>query len=364
MTLRYGLIGAGMMGQEHIRNVALLDDVVVSAVADPDEEMRGESRRLAGPDCAAFTDHHAMLNACDIDALLIAAPNHTHHDILLDVLQTGLPVLCEKPLGISAQECREIETAAESSGSKVWVAMEYRYMPPIQRLLAKVQTGTVGVPRMVSIREHRFPFLDKVGHWNRFSANTGGTLVEKCCHFFDLMRLILQSDPVRVYASGAMDVNHQDERHAGKQPDILDNAYVIVDFSSGARAMLDLCMFAEGSYWQEVISVTGEKARVDACIPGPARFSADGDERLSQIVLSPRDTKVEHRETIEVDESILRAGDHHGSTFYQHQGFQQMILNDGEPEVSLSDGRWAVEVGAAAEESCRSGQAVNLPAAS
>lgn len=362
MTLRYGLIGAGMMGQEHIRNVALLDDAVVYAVADPDEGMRGVSQRLAGPDCAAFTDHQAMLNACDLDALLIAAPNHTHHGIMLDVLQTGLPILCEKPLGISSDECRQIELAAKASGSKVWVAMEYRYMPPIQRLLAEVQSGTVGVPRMVSIREHRFPFLDKVGDWNRFNTNTGGTLVEKCCHFFDLMRLILQSDPVRVYASGAMDVNHLEERYAGKQPDILDNAYVIVDFRSGARAMLDLCMFAEGSYWQEVVSVTGEKARADACIPGPARFSPDGKERLSEFVLSRRDTKIEHRETIEVDENILHAGDHHGSTFYQHQGFRQMILTDGEPGVSLSDGRWAVEVGAAAEESCQTGQAVDLTA--
>jgi myo-inositol 2-dehydrogenase / D-chiro-inositol 1-dehydrogenase len=55
---------------------------------------------------------------------------------------------------------------------------------------------------MLTIREHRFPFLEKVGDWNRFNRNTGGTLVEKCCHFFDLMRLILRDDPVRVMASG------------------------------------------------------------------------------------------------------------------------------------------------------------------
>ena len=65
--------------------------------------------------------------------------------------------------------------------------------------------------QMLSIREHRFPFLPKVGDWNRFSANTGGTMVEKCCHFFDLMRLIVGSEAVRVYCSGAMDVNHLDE---------------------------------------------------------------------------------------------------------------------------------------------------------
>ena len=54
---------------------------------------------------------------------------------------------------------------------------------------------------MLSIREHRFPFLAKVGHWNRFSELTGGTLVEKCCHHFDLMRLIMRSVWLQV-ASG------------------------------------------------------------------------------------------------------------------------------------------------------------------
>lgn len=52
--------------------------------------------------------------------------------------------------------------------------------------------------------------------WNRFNSNTGGTLVEKCCHFFDLMRLFVGANPVRVMASGAIDVNHKDEVYDGK----------------------------------------------------------------------------------------------------------------------------------------------------
>lgn len=83
---------------------------------------------------------------------------------------------------------------------------------------------------MLTIKEHRFPFLVKVENWNRFNEFTGGTLVEKCCHFFDLMRLIIQSDPIRVMASGNQDVNHKNEIINGKTPDILDNAFVIIDF--------------------------------------------------------------------------------------------------------------------------------------
>lgn len=360
MTLRYGLIGSGMMGQEHIRNLNLLEGCAVTAVADPDEGMRNQSAATAGG-ALAFADYKEMLSAGVCDALLIGAPNDTHHGILMDVLDTSLPILCEKPLCTTSQHCREVLAKAEGRAAPVWVAMEYRYMPPVQRLLTELAKGTVGTPRMMAIREHRFPFLEKVGGWNRFSERTGGTLTEKCCHFWDLMRLALQSDPVRVYASAGVDVNHQDERYEGRTPDILDNAFVTVDFASGARAMLDLCMFAEGSYWQELISVTGEKARVDAKVPGPARFSSGGRERASEIEISHRASKGVIREEVAVDEAILQAGDHHGSTYFQHMRFRDLVLaGTGAPEVSLKDGLWSVIVGEAAEESARSGQVVEV----
>lgn len=359
--VRYGFIGAGMMGQEHLRNLALLDGVEVTGLADPDESMRTKALRTQGGTARTFADYRELIAADICDAYLICSPNDTHHAALLDVLPANKPVLCEKPMCTTVEHCRGIVGAQAKRTAPLWVAMEYRYMPPVQRLRAEIEAGTAGRPVMMAIREHRFPFLEKIGDWNRFSRRTGGTLVEKCCHFWDLMRLVLQSDPVRVYASGAMDVNHVDERYDGARPDIIDNAFVVVDFDNGARGMLDLCMFAEGSYWQEVISVTGPRARIDACVPGPARFSPDGKERLSRIVISDRATKTEHAEDIHVDEAVLGAGDHHGSTFYQHQRFLELVRSGrGMPEVSAGDGLWSVVVGAAAEESARTGQAIDV----
>jgi hypothetical protein len=64
---------------------------------------------------------------------------------------------------------------------------------------------------------------------------------------------------------------------------------------------------------------------------------------------------------VEVDENILRAGDHHGSSFFQHQKFRDLIRADhGQPEVTLQDGLWSVRVGEAAELSARTGQSVFL----
>ena len=357
MTIRYGLIGAGMMGQEHIRNVALLEDAAVTAVADTDDAMRAAAADLAG--ARAHSDHRALLDAEDCDAFILAAPNDLHLPLMRDLIDAGKPILCEKPLATSAADCAEMMRLAEGR-APVWVAMEYRYMPPIARLIAELRKGTAGDPRMVGIREHRFPFLHKVGDWNRFNARTGGTLVEKCCHFFDLMRLLLGRDPVRVYATGGADVNHREERYHGRVPDILDNAFVCVDFEGGTRAMLDLCMFAEGAEWQEEVSVAGDVARLEARVPGPARFSPEGRERHSEFVIETRAEKRPRREIVEVDERILRAGDHHGSTFYQHERFRAMVRDGGAPEVGLADGYWSVRVGEAAEESVRSGSAVDL----
>jgi predicted dehydrogenase len=230
--------------------------------------------------------------------------------------------------------------------------MEYRYMPPAAAFIEQIHGGRVGRLQMLSIREHRFPFLVKVGDWNRFSANTGGTMVEKCCHFFDLMRLITGSEAVRVYCSGAMDVNHLDELYDGRTPDIIDNSYTTVDFANGMRAMLDLSMFADGAENQEEITAVGSSARLDCLIP-------TGD-----LVFSPRtgfmQPKQVERMHVEVEAHALAAGQHHGATFYQHQKFYTSLVGNGPVDVTALDGMIAVAIGTAAEISAREHRVVAM----
>jgi len=106
-----------------------------------------------------------------------------------------------------------VEKAAKSRTGLVWVGLEYRYMPPVARLIEEVtQRQSIGKLHMIKATEHRFPFLHKVDNWNRFTKNSGDTLVEKCCHFFDLFNVINSgAQPLRIIASGAQSVNHLDE---------------------------------------------------------------------------------------------------------------------------------------------------------
>ncbi|RIK07020.1 MAG: oxidoreductase [Acidobacteria bacterium] len=346
--MRYGIVGTGMMGCEHIMNIALLEDAEVVAYSDPSDVTRAWGENFSKGKAEAFDNHSEMLDAVELDAIVVASPNHTHKAILDDLLGRDLHILCEKPLCTNADDAFEIATRAAGHPGIFWVAMEYRYMLAIDALITQLREGAVGDLKMVAIREHRYPFLPKVGDWNRFAENTGGTLVEKCCHFFDLMNCFVGADPVRVYASGAQDVNHLDEVYGGRTPDIIDNAFAIVDYANGVRAMLDLCMFAEHSPNEVEIALTGSEGKLEAHMPA------------SRLISTRRDRPGNRVEDFELAPELQSAGAHLGSTYYEHVAFANAIRHETPPEVSAWDGAVAVAIGAAAEESARTRDPVEI----
>ena len=359
--LKYGLIGCGMMGREHLRNIALLDDCGVTTIFEPDAAMRKAASEIT-PNAKFVDSIDAVINSSAVDALVITSPNHLHLQQIEQIAAAGAkPLLVEKPLYTSPDDAKRVQHLQDTYAAPIWVAMEYRYMPAITDFLQTVETATGGI-KMLTIREHRFPFLEKVGNWNRFNHNSGGTLVEKCCHFFDLMRLVMGSEVVRVMASAGQSVNHLTESYEGRVPDIWDNGYVILDFENGTRAMLELCMFAEGSRYQEKISAIGPAGMIEANVPGPGRFWRDaaGPPPVAELTISPRATQIPVTSPVTVDPFLLAAGDHNGATFYQHQKFAAVARGNGAPEVTLADGAKAVAIGLAAQESAATGCAVAL----
>ena len=350
-VLRYGVIGVGMMGCEHIRNLQAINGCAVVAFADTHETSRTNAKHLVA-EATSYVDYREMLADEQLDVVVIATPNQTHSAIFDDVIKSGVHVLVEKPLGINIAECQKMiasETQHQRPGRVVWVGLEYRYMAPTSRLIEEVESGACGAVKMIAIREHRFPFLKKIDNWNRFSKNTGGTLVEKCCHFFDVMSLIAHSQPVSVYASGGQDVNHLDEIYDGLRSDILDNAYVVVNFANGVRGTLDLSMFAEGSQNEQEICVVGDKAKIEAMMPdsvvriGTRKGGRDG---VVEIQVTQPDGVV--------------PGFHGGASFLEHCAMQDAIRKGQKAAVSLKDGLISVAVGQAAHISIAEKRIVDL----
>ncbi|KAH9301209.1 hypothetical protein KI387_012792, partial [Taxus chinensis] len=354
---RYGIIGVGMMGREHMLNLAQLDGAAVVCIADPHLPSQQAAIEIASANhrpLKVFSSHHELLESGLCDIVVVSTPNMTHYEILMDILSHPKPhhILVEKPLCTKVEHCKKVIAAAmERSDILVQVGLEYRYMPPVAKLITEVQSGVLGRVWMVAIREHRFPFLVKVHNWNRFNVNTGGTLVEKCCHFFDLMNLIIGANPVRVMASGSHDVNHKDEEYDGKVPDILDNAYVIVEYDNGSRAMLDLCMFAEGGKNEQEICVVGDCGKGEAFVPESiVRIGARTTGHAGVQTMEAHDSRVKYK------------GLHHGSSYLEHLEFLAAVRRKGNKVsiLSLQEGLLSVAVGVAAQLSIETGQFVTI----
>ena len=357
MTTHSGIIGCGMMGQEHLRNIALLEDAFVKVIYEPDPEMAARALQLA-PRAVLAENIDSLLAHDQLDCLLIASPNFCHVDQLEAIAaRVSLPILVEKPLFTDPADW-QVEAfkviIARLSGRD---GVSLHAADAAVSVSAESATGE----SMLTIVEHRYPFLQKVGNWNRFNRNSGGTLVEKCCHFFDQCAL-LEIRSVRVMASAGQMVNHLDETYEGETPDIWDCGYVLVDFASGARAALELAMFADGSQFQEMIHAVGSEGKLEVKVPGPARLWTGPQDRrpVAQLIDSPRAACNPVTTECPVDETILAAGDHNGSTYYQHQKFLEVVRCSGGVEVTLDDGIWAVRMGQAAQSSATNGQAVLL----
>jgi myo-inositol 2-dehydrogenase / D-chiro-inositol 1-dehydrogenase len=365
-ALRYGIIGCGAMGREHIENIQAMSTQVggarVAALADTHRPSIDAALGICqGEAPVCFDDHRALLASDLCDIVVIATPNFTHAAVMRDALAAPQHILVEKPLVTRMDDGIDLLRRAKGRIGIVWVAQEYRYMPPVAELIRMAHAGDAGRIHQVAIREHRQPFYPKVGDWNRFSENTGGTLVEKCCHYFNLMDLILQEQPQRVFASGGQRVNHLDEQYGGRRPDILDSAFVIVEYASGARAMLDLCMFAENTVDNEHLSVVGDQAKIESLLPALTLRHGRRDDWGRPKVWGEKVGTGRGVDTRRIwDSSIRYAGHHFGASYVEHLKFAAAVREGRPAEIGLEEGLRAVATGLAAHKSIDEGRVVAM----
>jgi predicted dehydrogenase len=358
--LRYGIIGAGSMGREHIENIKVMGGAQVRAISDPHKPSQEAALAMA-PGAKVFSDHRALIDSGLVDAIIVATPNDTHAAVLKDCLASDIAVFVEKPLATTVEDLKSILSWDEKRSAITWMGLEYRFMPPVAEAIARAREGEAGKIHQVSIREHREPFYPKVDNWNRFAERTGGTLVEKCCHYFNLMDIVVGDQPIRVFASGGQSVNHLDEKYDGKQADMLDNAYVVLEYANGARGMLDLCMFGEGSFDKEILTIVGDEGKIESFLPSQV-VRASRRETIGKLSGwkqgasrgSGSEQKIVH------NYDVKYMGHHYGASYIEHTKFRDAILNSTPAEVTLKDGVTSVVTGLAAHKSINEGRVVEI----
>ena len=228
------------MGLSHVKAFAQdhAGDTEVAAVCarNPDNIRKALD---AAPGARIYKDEADLL-AADLDAVVISTPNFTHVPLALKALALGKHVFLEKPCGINREECAALVDASAGRDRVIMIGHELRYSPYFRAIHQMVQAGDIGRPRMAWTRELRGPFQKKSGDWIHDGRRSGGTLVDKNCHHFDLMNWWIGSPPARVSAFGGCAVNHtRSDEHQ-----VIDHATVNWEHANGARGTLQLCMFA------------------------------------------------------------------------------------------------------------------------
>ena len=143
--VRYVIVGCGMMGREHIRNIVLLDHTSIVGIYEPNKEMRRLAEILV-PNTLFFESLAKLLQEVEFDCLVVATPNFRHIKDLYEILQVVTkPILIEKPVVTSYEDTLKLIEFNKKYKAPIWVGMEYRYMPALQSFIKQEKFATGGV---------------------------------------------------------------------------------------------------------------------------------------------------------------------------------------------------------------------------
>jgi len=352
---KFNLIGSGMMGIEHLRTTYLEGRAIIHGVYDPNSRSVAAAQRALSQ-----IDPKQKLKVYDkfenayldpeVDGLIISTPNFSHISVIREAIKSEKHIFLEKPMATTIPDTYEIYKIAENYPSVFQIGLQYRYkamyVEAIQEALTLQKLGNI---KMINISEHRYPFLDKVKQWNKFNEYSGGTLVEKCCHYFDLLNLFAQSRPKKVYATGSMAVNFKKFEYKGRKSDILDNAVVCIDYENEVRAGFTLCMFSPQFY--EELMVNGEDGYLH-CYENIDYLPGIKPKTYLEIKTGEKSTS---RISQPCYPTYIEESGHSGATFFEHKYFVDNIEGKETSVATAEEGFWSIVVGCAAQKSIESG---------
>ncbi|MCT9821353.1 Gfo/Idh/MocA family oxidoreductase [Microbacterium sp. W1N] len=212
--IRYAIVGTGARAQMYISALTgpYAANAELTAWSDPNRgRLDWNERRVlaAGAPAPTRIDAEDLSTAVErlrIDRVIVTAPDFAHADLVVAALHGGADVVVEKPLTTDADGVRRIADAVAATGRAVTVTFNYRYSPRNAELKRVIASGAIG-----DVTSVHFEWLLDTSHgadyfrrWHRQKQNSGGLLVHKSSHHFDLVNWWLADLPVRVFASGGL----------------------------------------------------------------------------------------------------------------------------------------------------------------
>ncbi len=235
--LRAGVVGLGTMGRNHVRVYdELVEEVELVAVADPDPAALRSA--TTGRAARGYTDTARLFAEERLDLLSVAAPTSLHVDVVLAAFEAGVNVLVEKPIAANRDEAERMIAASAQAGKMLTVGHIERFNPAIRELKRRLGEGELG--RVFQVHATRLgPFPQRI--------RDVGVVVDLAPHDLDIMRFLLDSDPVRLYA--------ETERRIHTDHEDLFNG--LMKFRNGAVGVLDINWLTPTK--RRTLTVTGER---------------------------------------------------------------------------------------------------------
>ena len=253
--LRWGILSTAKIGRNAvIPAIQASGNGEVTAVASREaDRAQAFAAELSIP--SHYGSYEALLEAEDVDAVYIPLPNSLHREWTIKSAEAGKHVLCEKPLGLTAAECAEMDAAARDNGVKLMEAFMYRFHPRTERVIELVRGGTIGPLRAL---QASFSFrLAERDNIRLDPALGGGSLMDVGCYCVNIARTLAGAEPVEVQALASWTSSGVDEQIAGT-----------LRFEDGLLAQIDCALSLERRQRYSVAGPDGYLDVAAAFVPG------------------------------------------------------------------------------------------------
>ncbi|MCE5188774.1 MAG: Gfo/Idh/MocA family oxidoreductase [Eubacteriales bacterium] len=334
--LGIALIGAGRAGMIHAENFAhRVEGARIVAVVDVVEENAKKSAALL--DCEKFyTDYTNILNDPSVQAVMVVSPTNLHKQIVIDCANAGKHIFCEKPMAMNTTECDEMIEACRKNRVKLQIGFMRRHDENFCRAKELVESGTIG--ELVLIRSNtRGP--SKPRPWMYDIKKSNGILAEINSHDIDSIRWFAGSEIKRLFAVAG---NYRNPEVAAEYPDYYDNVVMNGVFENGIQFSIDGAAYVEYGY-DSKMELVGTK--------GVLHIGRNEGAFLRYATAETGICEPFIQSWMTLFKDAYLAEDN---------SFASCVRRDMQPKVTGADGRMAVRIVEAGNESISSGGIVEL----
>src|SRR5262249_42621716 len=215
--INLGITGVGRRGQQLMRTFLRIPGVRFAGLCDVYEPRFAAGREITKESTPIYRDHRELLNARDLDAVIVATPLSFHAQHVTAALESGRHVYGEKSLALTVDECNRIVDAVKRSGKHFQVGLQYHYAPWYREVLRRVQAGKIGRVTQVYAYWHRNNSwrrpvpngsdkkLERLINWRLYKEYSGGFVAELGSHHIGFANHLSGGMPESVGGSGGID---------------------------------------------------------------------------------------------------------------------------------------------------------------